>query len=50
MESLKIDRTKLKTYKNYAKQEGYTVQRIYQLVKENKLKTTSIDGVKFITV
>jgi len=50
METLKIDRTKLRTYKNYAKEQGYTVQRIYQLVKEKKLKTTTIDGVTFIVV
>jgi len=50
MESLKIDRTKLRTYKNYAKESGYTVQRIYQLVNEGKLNTTIIDGVTFIVV
>ena len=50
MESLKIDRTKLRTYKNYARETGYTVQRIYQLVNEGKLNTTIIDGVTFIVV
>ncbi len=50
METLKIDRTKLKTYKNYAKENGYTVQRIYQMVNENKLNTTKIDGVIFIVI
>jgi len=50
MESLKIDRTKLRTYKNYAKESGYTVQRIYQLVNEGKLNTTIIDGVTFIVM
>jgi predicted transcriptional regulator len=50
MESLKIDRSKLRTFKNYAKEKGYTVQRIYQLVKEGSLKTVEVDGVKFIKV
>ena len=34
---LKIDRTKLMTFKNYAKAYGFSVQRIYQLEKEKKL-------------
>ena len=50
MENLKIDRSRLKTYKNYAQLTGYTVQRIYQLVKTGELKTIEIDGVKFIKV
>lgn len=50
METLKIDKTKLRTFKNYAKESGYTVQRIYQLVKEKKLNTVKIDGVTFIHV
>jgi hypothetical protein len=50
MENLNIDRTKLRTYKNYAQLTGYSVQRIYQLVKSGELKTTEIDGVKFIKV
>lgn len=50
MESLKVDRSKLRTFKNYAKETGYTVQRIYQLVNEGKLPTTEIDGVTFIVL
>ena len=50
MDNLKIDKTSLRTFKNYAKETGYTVQRIYQLVKDNKLNTVIVDGVKFIKV
>ena len=50
MESQKIDRSKLRTYKNYAKEKGYTVQRIYQLVNEGSLNIVKVDGVKFIKV
>jgi hypothetical protein len=48
MESLRVDRTKLKTIKNYATSRGFTPQRIYQLEKEGKIKFTEIDGVKFV--
>jgi NRPS condensation-like uncharacterized protein len=47
---LKIDQTRLRTFKTYAKDYGFTVQRIYQLAKEKKLEIIEIDGVKFIKV
>ena len=50
MEQLKIDRSRLKTVKNYAKYKGFSPQRIYQMQKEGLLKFTEIDGVKFIEV
>ncbi len=46
----KIDRTRLRTFKTYAKDYGLTVQRIYQLAKEKKLDIVVIDGVRFIRV
>ena len=50
MEELKIDRTKLMTFKSYAKAYGYSVQRIYQLEKEKKIDVVLIDGVRFVRV
>jgi NRPS condensation-like uncharacterized protein len=50
LQPLKIDRTRLRTFKSYAKDYGLTVQRIYQLAKENKLEIIEIDGVKFIKI
>lgn len=47
---LKIDRTKLKSLKTYAKMRGMTVQRVYQLVNEKKLEVVEIDGSRFIYV
>lgn len=48
MESLKIDKTKLKTITNYAKDEGVERQTIYARIKAGTLKAEDIDGVKFI--
>lgn len=48
MELLKIDRTKLKTITNYAKEEGVTRQTIYAREKAGTIKVIEIDGVKFI--
>jgi hypothetical protein len=48
MDSRLIDRTKLKTVKNYAKWRNFSPQRIYQLEKEGSVKFTEIDGVKFV--
>jgi hypothetical protein len=50
MKTLKIDRTKLKTVNNYAKQIGVDRQRVYYLIRLGKLKTEIIDGVTFINV
>jgi hypothetical protein len=47
---LKIDRTKLRKISTYAKDYGYTPQRIYQLAAEKKITIVEIDGVKFIQV
>lgn len=48
MEKLKVDKTKLKTIKNYAEHIGKSVQAVYKMVKENRVKTETIDGVVFI--
>ena len=48
MEFKKIDRTKLKKVSNYAKITGFSVQHVYKLAKENKIKMVEIDTVKFI--
>ena len=48
MESLRIDKTKLKTVKNYAGKIKVTVQAVYKMIKANRVKTTEVDGVVFI--
>ena len=48
MELLKVDKTKLRTVKNYAELSGFTVQHVYRLMKNKTLKVTIIDGVKFV--
>ncbi len=50
METLKIDKTKLKTLKNYADLLGVTVQAVYKMVHEGRVKTETIDGKLFIKV
>ena len=50
MNTLKIDRTKLRTVKNYAKDQGVDRQRVYYLIRKGELKTEIIDGVTFIKV
>lgn len=50
MENLKVDKTKLKKFSTYAKEKGFTPQRIYQLEKEKRIKVVIIDGVKFVEV
>ena len=44
METLKIDKTRLKTIKSYAESRGMTVQGVYKMVKENRIPTQKIDG------
>jgi len=39
---------KLITVRNYANQKGYSVQYVYRLIKDKKVKSTKIDGVTFI--
>tara|TARA_R100001244_G_scaffold111510_1_gene82467 strand:+ start:398 stop:550 length:153 start_codon:yes stop_codon:yes gene_type:complete len=48
METLKIDKTRLKTIKSYADSQGVTVQGVYKMVKEKRIETEKIDGVVFI--
>jgi len=50
MESLMVDRTKLKTAKSYAKIRGVSLVYVYRMIKEKKVKTTKIDGVIFILI
>lgn len=50
MEILKIDRTKLKKVSTYAKEIDKSVQWIYQLARDGKIKIIEIDGVKFVQV
>ncbi len=38
----------LLTVKNYAVREGVTASYIYKLVKENKMRVVTIDGVQFV--
>ena len=45
-----IDKSKLKTVKNYAAMRGITVQAVYKMIKENRVPTDSIDGVNFIQI
>ena len=50
MESIKVDRTKLKTVKNYADDMGITTAYVYKQVKEkkNKFEMVVFQGVNFI--
>ena len=50
MEGLKIDRTKLKTVKNYAISQGVSPQAIYKMIDEERIESTKIDGVVFIKI
>ena len=50
METLKVDKTKLQTVANYAKEQGVTRQTIYLWAKdpEKKIKIVTIDGFMFV--
>ena len=50
METLKVDKTKLKTVANYAKELGVTRQTIYLWAKDSlkKIKIVTIDGIMFV--
>ena len=50
METLKIDKSKLRTIKSYAESKGITVQGVYKMVKEKRIETEKIDGVIFIKI
>ena len=47
---LKVDRSKLKTIKTYAKSQGITVQAVYKMINEDRIEIDTIDGVAFIVV
>lgn len=48
METLKLDRTKLKTFVNYAKMKGVTYNTVKNWAKSGSIKTENIDGVDFV--
>lgn len=50
METLKVDKTKLQTVANYAKEHGVTRQTVYLWAKDpsKKIKIVVIDGFMFI--
>ena len=48
MNTVKVDRTKLKTVGNYAKEKNIDRQRVYYLIKKKELETEVIDGVTFV--
>lgn len=50
METLKVDKTKLKTVANFAKEMGVTRQTIYLWAKDplKKIKIVTIDGIMFV--
>ncbi|MDB5153044.1 MAG: hypothetical protein JWR54_1795 [Mucilaginibacter sp.] len=50
MQSTKVDITGLKSVKNFAYKESVTTSYIYKLIKENKMNSVDIDGVKFIDI
>jgi len=50
MESIKIDRTKLKTVENYAKAYSVSKPTVYKRISEGLLKKVVIDGVTFVQV
>ena len=48
MESLKIDRTKLITQAEYAREQKLTPARINQKIKDGEIKTVKIKGATLI--
>lgn len=48
MLTLKVDRTKLKTVSNYAKEKNVVRQTVYNWIEQGVLKSVEIDGVIFI--
>lgn len=45
-----VDKENLKTVANYARDVGKSVQWIYELGKQKKLKIEKIDGVHFVNL
>jgi len=41
---------KLIKVRTYAEQKGYSVQYVYQLIKQDKVESEKIDGVTFVKV
>ena len=50
METIKIDRTKVRTITNYAKMVGQTRQAIHAQIKRGEIITVTIDGVLFVKI
>ena len=50
MQTLKVDKTKLKTAKSYAEMTGFSVQAVYKMIKEKRVSVEVIDGVTFIKI
>lgn len=48
MLTLKVDRTKLVTVSNYAKEQKVERQTVYNWIKSGRIKSVNIDGVAFI--
>lgn len=48
METLRIDRTKLMTVRNFAVMKGITSTQVYNWIKSGKVSSVKIDGVTFI--
>lgn len=48
METLKVDRTKLRTKSAYAKELGVTPAAIDKMVKSGRVKTVQIKGAELI--
>lgn len=48
METLKVDKTKLKTVENYAKAYGISKPTVYKRLESGLLKKVIIDGVTFV--
>lgn len=48
MENLKLDRTKLMTVSNYAKEKGVTRATIYNWAKSGSVNIIELDGVMFV--
>lgn len=50
MESLKVDRSKLKTVQNYSRCFGLSRPTVYKRIEEGILKKVIIDGVTFVQI
>lgn len=48
MEKLKVDKTRLITVSNYAKDVGVTRATVYNWAKEGRVRIEEIDGIMFV--